>query len=99
MLSGGSVYSDTSLKDTIDLTSSLMYSMVLKVILHITISRFICKGANGSCLEGLAFTENNFCITMGFRLIVSGEIQIDIWLLIPLESQEGLKWNIKSLLR
>ena len=33
---------------------------------------------------------------MGFRLIISGKVQVDIRLFIPFESKERLERNIKS---
>ena len=98
MLSCASPDTGAALDNTVDLTVTLVLSPLFIIILHITKCRLIRQGTDGTGLEGLAFSENNLCIMMGIRLIFTGEVQVDIRLLVSLESKEGLKWNIKSLL-
>ncbi len=68
------------------------------VIFHIAEGRLIRQRTDGSCPEGLSCTENNLRIFVGLTLVITGEVQVDIRLLVSLKSQEGLKGNIKSLL-
>ena len=41
--------------------------------------------------RGLSVTENNLTVRMRFTLVLTGEVQVDIRLLISLESKECLK--------
>ena len=76
----------------------LLLASLLIIILHITESRLVRQRTDGSRPEGLAFSENNLRIAVGLTLIVAGEVQVDIRLLVSLKSQEGLKGNIKAVL-
>ena len=96
MLSGRTADTGTALNDTVDLAVTLMLSPLLVVILHITESRLFRKGTDCSGLEGLTLSENNLCISVGIRLIFTGEVQVDIRLFISLKTKESLKRNIKT---
>ena len=98
MLSGRSADADTSLYDTVDLTVSLVDTALLVIILDITECRFIGKCTDRTGTEGLSLTENNLTVRMRFTLVLTGEVQVDIRLLISLESKECLKRDIKSVL-
>ena len=76
----------------------LRSSPLFIIIFHITKGGLICQRTDGSCTEGLACSEDNLRIVVCLALVIPGEIQVDIRLLISLESQEGLEWNIKSFL-
>ena len=67
-------------------------------MLHITIRRLIRQSTDGTCTEGLPGAEDNLRIFVRLGLILSGEIQINIRLLISLKAQEGFKGNIKTVL-
>ena len=71
---------------------------LLKIVLHIPESRLIRKGCNGSRPEGLPCAEDNLRVLMSLGLVLTGKIQVDIRLLVPLKPQECLKRNVKSLL-
>ena len=64
----------------------------------VAIGSLICKSADSTSLKGLPITKDYGSIGMSLRLIITREIQIDIRLLISLESKEGLKRDIKALL-
>ena len=96
VLSCRSTYSNAARYDTVYFTVTFIDTLILEVILDISIGRLIRQCSDGSSLEGLAFTKNDFCITMCLRLIFIREVQIDIRLLVALESQEGFERNIKS---
>ena len=98
MLACGSLYTRTSFRQTLHLTSSFMNISFFKIFVHITICCLFCKGTDGSCPECLSLSENNFYIFMRFWLIFSREIQVNIRLFISLKSKECLKWNIMSFL-
>ena len=96
MLSGGPVDSHAALHNPVYLTISLMHTMLFIIILYITECGFICQRTNGSGTESLSRTKNYFCIFMGFTLVITGEIKINIRLFISLKSKECFKWNIKT---
>ena len=98
MLSRGSSHPDTALDDTVNLTVPFMYAVFLIVILHIAVSRLIRQCTDGSRAEGLAFSEDNLRIVMSLTLVLAGEVQVDIRLLVSLESQECLKGDVEAIL-
>ena len=75
----------------------LCYATLFVIIFHITERCLIRQCTDGSRTEGLSFTEDNLRIFVGLTLILAGEVQVDIRLLVSLESQEGLKRNIKPI--
>ena len=97
MLSGRSSDTGASLNDTVDLAVTLMLSSFFIVVFNITERCFFRKRTDGSCLEGLAFSENNLCISMRIRLIFTREVQVDIRLFVSLKSKERFKRNVESL--
>ena len=97
MLSGSPSHTGAALDNTVNLTVTLMYSTFLIIIFHIAKGCFLSKCTNGACLEGLALSKNNLCISVGIRLIFSGKVKVNIRFLISLKSQECLERNIKSL--
>ncbi len=98
MLAGTAPDPGTARGDPVYLTATLVDTLLLKVPLHIAESRLVCQGGNGTGPEGLSCTEDHLCIFVGLGLVFPGEIQVDIRLFVPLESQEGLEGNVKSLL-
>ena len=91
MLPGTSPDTGTSLRDPLNLAAPLALFMFLIVVLHKTICCLVCKGSDGSRLKRVSFPEENLCVFMGFLLIVTGEVQVNIRLLVSLESEERLK--------
>ncbi len=88
----------TSKHDPVDLALTLPLPPLGKIILHIAERRLIRQRSNGSRAICLTGSKDNLCILMRKALIITGEIQVDIRLLIPLESQECLKGDIKPIL-
>ena len=78
------------------LALAAVFLSFLEIIFHIAESRLVrqrCDGSRPVCLAG---AEDDLRIFVGLGLVLSGEIQINIRLLISLEAQEGLKGDIKS---
>ena len=75
-----------------------MNATFFKIILHITESGLVRQGCNGSGTESLSCAEDNLRVFMRLGLVLTGEVQVDIRLLISLESQERLERNIKAIL-
>ena len=98
MLTSTSPHSGTSGSDTVDLAGPLMNATFFKIILHITESSLIRQGCNGSGTESLSCAEDNLRVFMRLGLVLTGEVQVDIRLLISLESQERLERNIEAIL-
>ena len=96
MLSGGSPDTRTSLYDPVDLAVSLVHATLFVIIFHITERCLVRQRTDGSGTEGLSRTEDNLCIFVCLTLVLTGEIQVDIRLLVSLKSKERLKRNIKS---
>ena len=84
--------------DPVDLTVPFPCTPLFIIPLHISICRLVRQRADGACPIGLACPEDYLRVLMGFALILSGEIQIDIRLLISLKAQECLKGNVETVL-
>ena len=98
VLTGTSPDSGTPCDNPVDFAGSLVDAPLLKIIFHIPKGSLVRQGCNGSRTEGLSVAENNLRVLMGFTLVLTGEVQVNIRLLISLKSQEGFKRNIKALL-
>ena len=96
MLARASAHSGTALADPLDLTFPLPLVLLLIIPAHISVGRLVRQRADGPGLEGIAFPEQHLRILVGLGLVVPGEIQVDIRLLIPLETQERLERNVIS---
>ena len=96
MLARSTTDAGATLHNTVDLTVTLVLSPLFIIILHITKCGLFRKGTNGSCLECLAFSEDNLRIPVSIGLVFSGKVQVDIRLLISFETKECLKRDIKS---
>ena len=97
MLSGTSADTGTSLNNPVNFASSLSCSPLFKIVLYIPKCCLIRQRTNRSGTERLSGSENDFRIFMGITLIISWEVQIDIWLFISFKSKECFERNIKSI--
>ena len=88
----------TARHKAVDLARPFPLSMILIIILHIAESRLIRQRSDRSRTVSLSVTENNFRIFMRLTLILSGKIQIDIRLLVPLKPEKRFKRNIEPFL-
>ena len=86
MLTGSSSDTHTTCYDSIDLAGTLCLASLFKIFLDITEGCLICKGADGAGTEGLSCSEDHLCVFVRFGLILTGEIQVDIRLLVSLKA-------------
>ena len=96
MLARTSADSRTAHRNSVNLAFALSVAALLIVIPYIAECGLICKCADGSGLESMPLSEENFCILMCLCLIVTGEVQVNIRFFISLESEECLEGDIKS---
>ena len=98
MLAGGTPHAHAALDDPVDLAGALVLAPLLVIVFHIAEGRLVRQGTDGPGPEGLALSEDDLRVLVGLGLVVAGEIQVDIRLLVPLEAQEGLEGNVKAVL-
>ena len=96
MLPGAPPDTSASFCDPLDLTAALSLFPLFIVVLYKAIGSLIRKCADSPRLERMSFPEKHLGIFMGFCLIIAGKVQVDIRLLVSLESKESLKGNVKS---
>ena len=96
MLSGTSPDSGTSFCNSFNLTTTLSLTTFFIIVFHKSICCLICQRTDRSGFECMTLTKENLCIFMSLRLVISGEVQVDIRLFVSLKSKESLKWNVKS---
>ena len=99
MLSRTPSDSCTSLHNPVNLTGPFSCAPFFIIILYISERGFICQGSNGPGSIGLSGSEDDLRVFMCVTLVISREVQVNIRLLIPFESQEGFERNVKSILR
>ena len=95
MLSGRTLYSDTSGNYSVDFTVPFTFALFLEIFFDISVHCLVGKRTYRSGFKCLTLAENNLDVGMGFCLIFTGEIKIDIRLLVTVESQECLERNVK----
>ena len=88
----------TARRDPLDLTASFSNAFVFKITPDITESRLLRHGTDGARPERLPGTENDLRVFVGITLVFSGEVQVDIRLLVSLESQERFKGDVEPVL-
>ena len=96
MLPGTAPDPGAAYRDPLNLTAALPLLTFLIIILYKSISRLVSQRADRSRLKSVSFTEQDFCVFMGLCLIISGKVQVDVRLLVSLETEECLKRNIKA---
>ncbi len=79
-----------------DLAAPLLQPVLLAVVHGVAVGRLLGQGADRAGLEGLALAKDDLRIAVGLTLVVAGEIEVDIRLLISFESKEGLEGDIKA---
>ena len=89
MLSGRPFHARTMLRQTLLFIFVDRNIALFKELRDITISGFFCDRTDRSRLKHVFFTKNSPDIAVGHRLIFSGEVQVDIRLLIALKPKEG----------
>ncbi len=85
-----------ALCEALELTAALADPAVLAVSERVAVGRLVRHRRDGPCLEGLLVAEDYLRIRMRLRLVLAGEIQVDIRLLVALKAQERLKRNVKA---
>ncbi len=98
MLAGAPADSRASRHDAVDLTDTLMPAPLLIIVPHITEGRLVRQRTDGPGPVSLAAAENHLRVFVRLTLIFAGKVQVDIRLLIPLKTEEGLERDIKSFL-
>ena len=98
MLSGASSDSRTARDDPVNLTGTFLIATLLVIIFHVAKGGLIRQRGDGSGAEGLSGAEDYLRIFMGLTLVFTGEVQVDIRLLVALEAEEGFKGNVKAVL-
>ena len=96
MLPGTAPDPGAAYRDPLNLTAAFPLLTFLIIILYKSISRLVSQRADRSRFKSMSFTEQYLCVFMGLCLIISGKVQVDIRLLVSLETEECLKRNIKA---
>ena len=87
---------DASGRNSLDLAATLDLSLLLVILHDKAIGRLIRQTGDGSCAESIALAKEYFCVGMCMALVLAGEVQVNIRLLIALEAKERLERDIKS---
>ena len=98
VLSSRPLDSGSSLRQTLNFGVPIELPVVALVALDKSIGSLSRNGTNGTSPKGILSTKNIPHVQVSARLILSGEVQINIGYLVPVKTKEGLKWNILTVL-
>ena len=98
VLPGAPSDSGTSDQQALDLTVSFGDAFAFEVVFDIAVGCLIRYRRDGACFKCLFMPENDLCVRVCLTLVFSGEVQVDIGLLVSLKSQESFKRNIETVL-
>ena len=76
----------------------LFNTLFLKEFLHIAKGRFIGHCLNGTGTVYVVLAKQNFRVLMRHGLVCTGEVQVDIRHLVPIEPQEYGEWYVVAVL-
>ena len=96
VLAGGAPDADTPCRQTGFLRPGGSLAPLGQVFFYVAEGGFLRHGADGACPENVGFSEHFDTVSVGFRLIFAGKVQVDIGNLVAAEAEEGLKGNIEA---
>ncbi|MOA52103.1 hypothetical protein D3C78_1753400 [compost metagenome] len=97
MLSCASLHPGAAGRKTIKLGTPPMLVMLLLVFLGEAKCCFLGNCPDRPCAEHVFLAKHNLCKIVGFRLIFTGKVKIDIGDLVPFKAKERFKRNILAL--
>ena len=96
VLAGATPNARTAGSEPLLLAAPLVDAVVLAVVEHISVGGLVCDRCDGARLEGLLMAEDDLRVGVGLGLVLAGEVEVDIRLLVSLEAKERLKGNVKA---
>src|SRR5690554_2542331 len=94
VLSGRTPDPGTTLYQSVDLGLSEFYSSFIRITANKSKSRLIRQPRDGPGAKDISLPKKFFCILMDDGLIITGEIQVNIWLLVTVEPHKGGKGDV-----
>ena len=88
VLARGALYAGASLYQIVYIVFAGIYVIVLNVMLYVAEGGLLSYGSYRAGLVYVLFTEDLSHIPVGHRLVFAREVEVDIRLLVPLESEE-----------
>ena len=96
MLPGGTLDAQKMLAHALDLGAALSDALLFVVFVDDGAADVVLDGLDRAGLEGLPFSENDFGVGVGLRLVFAREVQVDVRLLVALEAHEGLEGDVAA---
>ena len=94
VLAGCALYSDAALDESLFLRTLNGHAFFVKPFFDEAVGGLIGESTDCTCLENVLSAEKSFGILMRLRLEIAGEVKVDIWLFIAVETEEGLERDI-----
>ena len=98
VLTCGTLDTGTTHKQPLCLSLGNVDTLFFKVFHNIAVCSFLRYSAYCTCTEYVPCTKKLFYVFMCSRLIVTGEVKVDIRLLVSVETKEGLERYIVAVL-
>ena len=94
VLAGGSLHAGAPLGEPVLLRPVHDAAPLFQIFFHITVGGFILQAGHSTRLEHKLLAEQLLGIPMHIALVLAGEVQVDIRLLVAVEAQEGLEGDV-----
>ena len=94
VLTGCALYSDAALDESVFLRTLNGHAFFIEPFFDKAVGGLIGESTDCTCLENVLSAEKSFGILMRLRLEIAGEVKVDIWLFIAVETEEGLERDI-----
>ena len=67
---------------------------LVQIFFNVAVGRFILNTGHRTGLEHVGLAEQFLCVAVHIRLVLAGEVQVDIRFLITVEAEEGLEGDV-----
>ncbi|MNC04907.1 hypothetical protein D3C75_523580 [compost metagenome] len=96
MLAGAPFDAGAASRQPVDFRQPPGIALLLLKLLNEAEGGFFGNGADGAGAEYILLAEQHLGIVMGHRLVIAGEVQVNIGNLVTFKAQEGFEGNILS---
>ena len=98
VLARGAAHADTARRQTVLLGAALLPLPLAQILLDVAVGGLFRDGTDSARTEHMGGTKHGDTVLVCSRLILAGEIQVDIGDLIAAEAQEGLEGDVEAVL-
>ena len=94
VLAGGAFYAGAAVNEAVYIGIAFFDAFFVEEFFYVAVSRFVGDGGNRSGAEYIVLAEQFFRVFVGDRLIIAGEVQVDIGNFVAVKAHKYGKRNI-----